>query len=60
MFLFVPMAKLGDPAPAGSSSKLHSNSSQQTHAALLSMHPKCPMQNDWRSSAFLHRGGFTK
>lgn len=52
MFPSVPMAKLKNHAPAGSSSMLHPDSYQQTHTAVQlscwSMHPKCPIQNGWR------------
>lgn len=52
MFLFVSTAKLGDPAPAGSSSMLHPNSSPADTCScvvLLSViYPKCPTQNGWR------------
>lgn len=60
----VPMAKLGDPAAAGSSSVLYPDSSQQTHTAPSSpvspgtQNAPCKMAAGY--SAFLHRGGFAK
>lgn len=63
MFLFVPMAKVGDPAPAGSRAPLSAPSSRHTQLTGSPVAPctqNAPCKMAGGCSAFLQRGGFAK